>query len=353
MDDTRDEVDEILAGMTGGRTGTAGGVSSPVPPAADWARGLDAASASAARLTVLLSDVYRAHQGKDPSASLAAQIEQTVRNLTGEPPQEPEYGPGLWTAMPQRSWETMGMARPIDWTGAPSRTEIDLMTMHAIRYGEWLCRTFPTWEQTLPACWIEHDDVVAEVFALKCHADLAAASPNGGMYMPALMQDIHQALARVKEYLTAAGTGESSHAHHMDGEQHASRRRAREVEYESWYRRRGGWKTEPAFTGRWRGPTGRNATACHASSPRTPAVICGNCPTGGVTGGPWSSRPATGSTRPSPPSNDGSTTGRHPCPMRRPRRRAHWRHGDAPCSTRPGTRVGTPTRTGPGTRTRS
>lgn len=114
MDDTRDEVDEILAGMTGGRTGTAGGVSSPVPPAADWARGLDAASASAARLTVLLSDVYRAHQGKDPSASLAAQIEQTVRNLTGEPPQEPEYGPGLWTAMPQRSWETMGMARPID-----------------------------------------------------------------------------------------------------------------------------------------------------------------------------------------------------------------------------------------------
>ena len=65
MDDTRDEVDEILAGMTGGRTGTAGGVSSPVPPAADWARGLDAASASAARLTVLLSDVYRAHQGKD------------------------------------------------------------------------------------------------------------------------------------------------------------------------------------------------------------------------------------------------------------------------------------------------
>lgn len=253
MDDTRDEVGEILAGMTGGRTGTAGGVSSPVPPAADWARGLDAASASAARLTVLLSDVYRAHQGKDPSASLAAQIEQTVRNLTGEPPQEPEYGPGLWTAMPQRSWETMGMARPIDWTGAPSRTEIDLMTMHAIRYGEWLCRTFPTWEQTLPACWIEHDDVVAEVFALKCHADLAAASPNGGMYMPALMQDIHQALARVKEYLTAAGTGESSHAHHMDGEQHASRRRAREVEYESWYRRRGGWKTEPAFTGRWRG----------------------------------------------------------------------------------------------------
>lgn len=194
---------------------------------------------------MLLSDVYKAHQGKEPSASLAAQIEQTVRNLTGEPPQEPEYGPGLWTAMPQRSWETMGMARPIDWTGAPSRTEIDLMTMHAIRYGEWLCRTFPTWEQTLPACWIEHDDVVAEVFSLKCHADLAAASPNGGMYMPALMQDIHQALARVKEYLTAAGTGESSHAHHMDGEQHASRRRAREVEYESWYRRRGGWKTEP------------------------------------------------------------------------------------------------------------
>lgn len=47
MDDTRDEVGEILAGMTGGRTGTAGGVSSPVPPAADWPRGLDAASASA------------------------------------------------------------------------------------------------------------------------------------------------------------------------------------------------------------------------------------------------------------------------------------------------------------------
>ncbi|MFR6358219.1 MAG: hypothetical protein ACLUNV_00210 [Sutterella wadsworthensis] len=92
---------------------------------------------------MLLSDVYRAHQGKDPSASLAAQVEQTVRNLTGEPPQEAgTLGRASWTAMPQRSWETMGMARPIDWTGAPSRTEIDLMTMHAIRYGEWLCRTF-------------------------------------------------------------------------------------------------------------------------------------------------------------------------------------------------------------------
>ena len=34
MDDTRDEVGEILAGMTGGRTGTAGGVSSPVPAGA-------------------------------------------------------------------------------------------------------------------------------------------------------------------------------------------------------------------------------------------------------------------------------------------------------------------------------
>ena len=67
MDDTRDEVGEILAGMTGGRTGTAGGVSSPVPPAADWPRGLDAASASAAQLTMLLSDVYKAHQGKEPS----------------------------------------------------------------------------------------------------------------------------------------------------------------------------------------------------------------------------------------------------------------------------------------------
>lgn len=39
----------------------------------------------------------------------------------------------------------------------------------------------------------------------------------------------------------------------MNTNKHASRRRAREVEYESWYRRRGGWKTEPAFTGRWRG----------------------------------------------------------------------------------------------------
>ena len=42
MDDTRDEVGEILAGMTGGRTGTVRGVPSPLPPAADSARGLDA-----------------------------------------------------------------------------------------------------------------------------------------------------------------------------------------------------------------------------------------------------------------------------------------------------------------------
>ena len=179
MDDTRDEVDEILAGMTGGRTGTAGGVSSPRAAGrglGPWARRRVGVGRAADRAPV---GRVQGASGQDPSASLAAQIEQTVRNLTGEPPQEPEYGPGLWTAMPQRSWETMGMARPIDWTGAPSRTEIDLMTMHAIRYGEWLCRTFPPHgEQTLPACWIEHDDVVAEVFALKCHADLAAASPQ-------------------------------------------------------------------------------------------------------------------------------------------------------------------------------
>lgn len=119
MDGTRDEVGEILAGMTGGRTGTAGGVSSPVPPAADWPRGLDAASASAARLTMLLSDVYKAHQGKEPSASLAAQIEQTVRNLTGEPPQEPEYGPACGRRCrnaPGRRWawpgRSTGPARP-------------------------------------------------------------------------------------------------------------------------------------------------------------------------------------------------------------------------------------------------
>lgn len=31
MDDTRDEVGEILAGMTGGRTGTAGGTGDETP----------------------------------------------------------------------------------------------------------------------------------------------------------------------------------------------------------------------------------------------------------------------------------------------------------------------------------
>lgn len=115
MDDTRDEVGEILAGMTGGRTGYRRRASHPPcrrPPTGPGDS--TPRRQSAARLTMLLSDVYKAHQGKEPSASLAAQIEQTVRNLTGEPPQEPEYGPGLWTAMPQRSWETMGMARPID-----------------------------------------------------------------------------------------------------------------------------------------------------------------------------------------------------------------------------------------------
>ena len=129
--------------MTGGRTGTAGGVSSPVPPAADWApwaRRRVGVGRAADRAPV--GRVQGASRARTRGPAWPRKIEQTVRNLTGEPPQEPEYGPGLWTAMPQRSWETMGMARPIDWTGAPSRTEIDLMTMHAIRYGEWLCRAF-------------------------------------------------------------------------------------------------------------------------------------------------------------------------------------------------------------------
>ncbi|KFI91277.1 hypothetical protein BISA_1877 [Bifidobacterium saguini DSM 23967] len=226
--------------------------SAPVPsPSANWSQGLDAASATAVDLTGLLSAAYRAHHGKDPSASMVKAFDTIVRNVTDEPPREPEYGPGLWSSMPQRSWESMALARPLDWTGAPTRIEIDLMMMHTIRYGEWLCREFPDWEQTLPSCWPEHDAIVQEVFALKCYADVVAGEPTGGLYAPSLMQNIRSSLSRVKEYLGVEHAERMDHAHHMSSSEAAQRRRKREREYVKWFARKDGWHEEPPFTGQF------------------------------------------------------------------------------------------------------
>lgn len=215
-------------------------------PDADWSQGLSAADADAMNLEGFLLRVFEVRRnGRDMPAALRAQVRDLVGKLTGEPPREPEYGPGLWSKMPQRSMASMAEARPLDWTGAPSRGEIDLAMLHAIRYGEWLCRTYPVWSQTLPACWPEHDDVVQEVLALKAYADLVAASPNGGFYAPTL-QSLHwQALERIREYLRACGEGADRHAHHGSDPRSMERRRERREEYAAWFDRRGAWADEP------------------------------------------------------------------------------------------------------------
>lgn len=220
---------------------------------ADWARGLDASSADAAQISSWLEQVYRAHyDGDEMPAAMQRLVAHVAGELTGSKPVEPAYGPGLWAKMPQRGIDGMVEARPVDLLGDPDRDEIDLMMLHTIRMGRWLTTHYVLWAQTLTPCWILHDDVVQEVFALKCYADLIAADPNGGLYAPTLQSLIHQARERAAEYLAASDASKQDHAHHLADPEHRRKETDREAAYADWLRRRGEWDTEPRFTSRWR-----------------------------------------------------------------------------------------------------
>ena len=100
-----------------------------------------------------------------------------AREMFDPAPVEPEYGPGRWANMRQTDLKKeMTVARPVDLLGAPPRRDIDLMMLHTVRMGVFLTTHYPSWDQTLPSCWLLHDDIVHEVFSLKCYMDLVGAA---------------------------------------------------------------------------------------------------------------------------------------------------------------------------------
>lgn len=222
---------------------------------ASWSEGLDSSDATGRDISQWLQTVFRQHQGKEPPAALIRQLDELGDTLTGEQPREPAYGPGLWSTMPQRAIRTMSVARPLDLNGAPSDIEIDLMMMHAIRMGERLCRTYPSWSHALPACWIRHDYIIEETFALACYQDLIAANGNGGFYAPTLQADIAGALNRIQTEMKAEGADRKRHEHHLSDKDSLARAASRLTEYTRWATNAKPWDTRPKGKG-WRGDDG-------------------------------------------------------------------------------------------------
>ena len=220
-------------------------------------------------LTATVNGKYKELTGKDLPASMARNLDQLLTQITMAPLNEPEHGPGLWAKLPQHSIATMVEARPLDLTGSPTRMDIDLMMLHTIRMGRFLTTHYTDWAQTLPPCWIRHDDVVQEVYALKCYMDLVVASPNGGLYAPTLQSLIHSALERVKAYLASSEASNSDHRHHLSGPEERQREQARKDEYEHWFNRDGGWSEEPGFDQSWRFSTPSEGldTVCDLMTP--------------------------------------------------------------------------------------
>ena len=220
-------------------------------------------------LTATVNGKYKELTGKDLPASMARNLDQLLTQITMAPLNEPEHGPGLWAKLPQHSIATMVEARPLDLTGSPTRMDIDLMMLHTIRMGRFLTTHYTDWAQTLPPCWIRHDDVVQEVYALKCYMDLVVASPNGGLYAPTLQSLIHSTLERVKAYLASSEASNSDHRHHLSGQEERQREQARKDEYEHWFNRDGGWSEEPGFDQSWRFSTPSEGldTVCDLMTP--------------------------------------------------------------------------------------
>lgn len=202
-------------------------------------------------LSTKINDTFKELSGRDLPATVAANVDQMLMQITMAPPREPEHGPGLWAKMPQNGINSMVEARPVDLTGSPDRARIDLMMLHTIRMGRFLTTHYVEWAQTLPACWIRHDDVVQEVFALKCYMDMIVASPNGGLYAPTLQSYIQSALGRVKEYLNAASAQSNGHGHHLSSQSEREQERLRREEYNHWFERGEGWADEPGFGPEW------------------------------------------------------------------------------------------------------
>ncbi|MFZ3543901.1 hypothetical protein ACMEZ1_08925, partial [Bifidobacterium adolescentis] len=128
------------------------------------------------QLTAAVNGKYKELTGKDLPSSMARNLDQLLTQITMAPLNEPEHGPGLWAKLPQNSLATMVEARPLDLTGSPTRMDIDLMMLHTIRMGRFLTTHYTDWARTLPSCWIRHDDVVQEVYSLKCYMDMIVAS---------------------------------------------------------------------------------------------------------------------------------------------------------------------------------
>lgn len=165
-----------------------------------------------------------------------------AREMFDPAPVEPEYGPGRWANMRQTDLKKeMTVARPVDLLGAPPRRDIDLMMLHTVRMGVFLTTHYPSWDQTLPSCWLLHDDIVHEVFSLKCYMDLVVGSGNGGLYMPTLQALIHQALDRVKDDLKDSNAKSDDHRHHLSDTEAREREAARRAAYAQWYRHEGEW----------------------------------------------------------------------------------------------------------------
>ena len=165
-----------------------------------------------------------------------------AREMFDPAPVEPEYGPGRWANMRQTDLKKeMTVARPVDLLGAPPRRDIDLMMLHTVRMGVFLTTHYPSWDQTLPSCWLLHDDIVHEVFSLKCYMDLVVGSGNGGLYMPTLQALIHQALDRVKDDLKDSNAKSDDHRHHLSDTESREREAARREAYAQWYRHEGEW----------------------------------------------------------------------------------------------------------------
>lgn len=204
------------------------------------------------QLTAAVNGKYKELTGKDLPSSMARNLDQLLTQITMAPLNEPEHGPGLWAKLPQNSLATMVEARPLDLTGSPTRMDIDLMMLHTIRMGRFLTTHYTDWARTLPSCWIRHDDVVQEVYSLKCYMDMIVASPNGGLYAPTLQSLIHSSLERVKGYLSSADTSSADHKHHLSTADDRKREQARCDEYRHWFERDGGWAGEPGFGPSWR-----------------------------------------------------------------------------------------------------
>lgn len=204
-----------------------------------------------AELSSAVNGRYRELAGRDLPAAMAQNLDQLLLQITMAPPPDPEHGPGLWAKVPQGGGKSMVDARPIDLTGSPTQVSVDLMMLHAIRMGRFLTTHYTDWARTLPACWIRHDEIVMEVYALKCYMDLVSSTPNGGFYAPTLQSLIRATLERVKTYLDEADVSDTEHAHHLSGDEDRKREQARRDEYARWFDRTDAWSGEPPFDPSW------------------------------------------------------------------------------------------------------